>query len=45
MTRRLALLALLAGVLVAVPGPHDHARAASRHGHPGGAGRWSAPPT
>ena len=29
MTRRLALLALLAGVLVAVPGPHDHARAAS----------------
>ena len=30
MTRRLALLALLAGVLVAVPGPHDHARAAFR---------------
>jgi TolB protein len=29
MTRRLTLLALLAGVLVAVPGPHDHARAAS----------------
>jgi TolB protein len=29
MTRRLALLALFAGVLVAVPGPHDHARAAS----------------
>jgi TolB protein len=28
MTRRLALLALLAGVLAAVPGPHDHARAA-----------------
>jgi TolB protein len=28
MTRRLALLALLAGVLVAVGGPHDHARAA-----------------
>jgi len=26
--RRLALLALLAGVLVAVPGPHDRARAA-----------------
>ena len=29
MTRRLTLLALLAGVLVAVPGPHDNARAAS----------------
>ena len=29
MTWRLTLLALLAGVLVAVPGPHDHARAAS----------------
>jgi TolB protein len=29
MTRRLTLLALLAGVLVAVLGPHDHARAAS----------------
>jgi TolB protein len=29
MTRRLTLLALLADVLVAVPGPHDHARAAS----------------
>jgi hypothetical protein len=28
MTRRLALLALLAGLLVAVPGPHDAARAA-----------------
>jgi hypothetical protein len=28
MTKRLALLALLAGVLVAVPGPHDTARAA-----------------
>jgi TolB protein len=28
MTKRLALLALLAGVLAAVPGPNDHARAA-----------------
>ena len=28
MTKRLALLALLAGVLVAVPGPHDSAGAA-----------------
>jgi hypothetical protein len=28
MTRRLALLALLTGVLVAAAGPHDHARAA-----------------
>ncbi|HSR27706.1 MAG TPA: hypothetical protein VLR51_04555, partial [Actinomycetes bacterium] len=28
MTKRLALLALLAGVLAAVPGPHDHAQAA-----------------
>jgi hypothetical protein len=28
MTKRLALLALLAGVLAAVPGPHDSARAA-----------------
>ena len=32
MTRRLALLALLAGVLVAVPGPHDHARVAFARG-------------
>jgi hypothetical protein len=28
MAKRLALLALLAGVLAAVPGPHDSARAA-----------------
>jgi Tol biopolymer transport system component len=28
MTKRLALLALLAGVLAAVPGPNDHAQAA-----------------
>ena len=32
MTRRLALLALLAGVLVAVPGPQDAARIAFARG-------------
>ncbi len=42
MTKRLALLALLAGVLAAIPGPDDHAQAA----FPGknGGSRSCAPP-
>ena len=56
MTKRLALMALLAGVLVAVPGPHDSAGAAfaGKNGRiafvrAAGAGpskrsSWSAPP-
>ena len=56
MAKRLALLSLLAGLLVAVPGPHDPARAAvpGKNGRiafvrAAGAGpwkrsSWSAPP-